>query len=218
MFSGIVEAKSRVIACARDRGVLRIVLEKPKSFDDLSVGDSVATNGVCLTVEAVDEDGIAFALGAETLRVTGWTEASLADAQLNLERSLRAGDRIHGHFVTGHVDAMGGVLEAADQGGSVMVRVQAPERLAPFVWRKGSWALNGVSLTINDVEDTALGPIVSHCLIPETLRRTNLGHLKLGDRVAIEVDSAARAFLRSMELEDAARRRHVDSGGKKAKP
>lgn len=203
MFSGIVEAKSRVLACARDRGVLRIIIEKPSNFDDLRVGDSVATDGVCLTVEAFDRQTITFALGAETLQITGWTEATLADAALNLERSLRMGDRVHGHFVTGHVDAMGEVTEATDRGGSVILKVRAPASLSAYVWRKGSWALNGVSLTINEVEDAPDGPVISHCLIPETLRRTNLADLKPGARVAIEVDSSARAFLRSMNLEEA---------------
>ena len=200
MFSGIVEAKSRLLDCVREsEGVSRIFVERPRDFDDLSVGDSVAVNGVCLTVEAYDERAIQFALGAETLAVTGWTAATLAGAELNLERSLRVGDRVHGHFVSGHVDAMAQIQESRDVGGSLEIRARAPLALAPYLWKKGSWALNGVSLTINSVETERDGLLIGACLIPETLKRTNLGSLRAGSSATVEVDSFARAFLRAIE-------------------
>lgn len=201
MFSGIVEAQARIVSVVSEPGLVRIQVERPSSFDDLKPGDSVAVDGICLTVESPGDGPIQFALAAETLAVTGWTEASLMGRAVNLERSLRVGDRVHGHFVTGHVDAMGEVTSASDDGRSRLLDVLAPASAAPYVWRKGSWALNGVSLTVNDVVPAAGGGvIVKHCLIPETLARTNLRDLQAGSRATIEVDSTARAFLRALEL------------------
>src|SRR4051812_1007571 len=107
MFSGIVEAQSRILKAEQDQNLVRITVEKPTDFNDLNAGDSIATSGVCLTVERFDEKTIQFALGAETLQVTGWTAEKLKGLQVNLERSLRFGDRVHGHVVSGHVDAVG---------------------------------------------------------------------------------------------------------------
>ncbi|HVK60387.1 MAG TPA: riboflavin synthase [Bdellovibrionales bacterium] len=193
MFSGIVETQARVQSAKRDRGLVIIEVERPADFNDLNIGDSIATSGVCLTVEAFDQKSIRFALGQETLSITGWNESELADAKVNLERSLRMGDRIHGHMVSGHVDGVGLVKVCTDLGGSVQLDVQAPKDLLRYVWKKGSWAVNGVSLTVNSVN--AREGIVSMCLIPETLQRTNLGNLKVGDRVNLEVDMMARAIV-----------------------
>ena len=191
MFSGIVEAKAQVLS-AESVGseLLRLTLSRPQDFNDLRTGDSVATDGICLTVERFDDKTMVFALGAETLRVTGWTRESLLGREVNLERSLKFGDRIHGHLVSGHVDAVGTVVSYRDLGGSVELGVKAPKDLLRFVWKKGSWAINGVSLTINGVQDS----VVSHCLIPETLSRTNLGSLRVGERVNLEVDMWARGL------------------------
>ena len=195
MFSGIVETQARVVRSERDRGLVRIAVERPAEFDDLGLGDSVCTNGVCLTIETLSDDAITFALGAETLKITGWDESQLLGATVNLERSMKMGDRNHGHVVTGHVDATGRVVSIEDLGGSVQVNVQAPPSVLRYVWRKGSWAINGVSLTVNSVE----GDVVSVCLIPETLKRTNLGAIKLGDRVNLEVDPMARGVAQLVE-------------------
>jgi riboflavin synthase len=197
MFSGIVETQSRIRSAKRDRGLVIVEVERPESFDDLKIGDSIATSGVCLTVEAFTPETIRFALGQETLNVTGWTETELQGAPVNLERSLRMGDRIHGHMVSGHVDGVGKIVGHQDLGGSVQLDVQAPKELLRYVWKKGSWAVNGVSLTINSV-DTSTG-IVGHCLIPETLQRTNLGNLKVGGRVNLEVDMMARAIVTTLD-------------------
>ena len=196
MFSGIVEALTPVKSVEKVQNLVRIVVEKPSEFDDLSIGDSIATNGVCLTVEKFDDHTMQFALGAETLQVTGWTVESLKGATVNVERSLRFGDRVHGHIVSGHVDATGEVKLIQDLGGSTRLDIAFPQGLARYVWTKGSWAVNGVSLTINSVE----GGIVSHVLIPETLKRTNLSQLKTGDKVNLEVDMFARGILRAAEL------------------
>lgn len=195
MFSGIVETQARVLAARTERNLLFIEVERPKEFNDLHIGDSVCTSGVCLTVESFDDQKMTFALGAETLKITGWTKESLQSSTVNLERSLRMGDRIHGHMVSGHVDGVGEVVAVTDLGGSVQVDVRAPAEILRYVWKKGSWAINGVSLTVNSVD----GGIVSQCLIPETLRRTNLGTIRVGDRVNLEIDMMARGLVSFLE-------------------
>jgi riboflavin synthase len=222
MFSGIVEAQAKILSTAhsndlRDQNgqnaLVRIKVERPRHFTDLHAGDSICTSGVCLTVESFDDSSIQFALGAETLSVTGWSAENLKNKSINLERSLRMGDRIHGHMVSGHVDARATVVFVKDLGGSTQFDVRIddvddssspPLALERFVWKKGSWAVNGVSLTINSVENG----VVSHCLIPETLLRTNLGEIKVGDRVNVEIDMMARGlvnFLETAENRDRAR-------------
>lgn len=194
MFSGIVETQARILKVSHDRELIRIEVERPSEFKDLSIGDSICSSGVCLTIEKHDEQTMVFALGAETLKITGWNESKLENATLNLERSLRMGDRIHGHVVSGHVDGVGIVKKVEDLGGSVQIDVEAPAELLPYFWKKGSWAMNGVSLTINDVTQKT----ISVCLIPETLKRTNLSQLKAGDIVNLEVDPMARGMIQFM--------------------
>ncbi|MCB0407426.1 MAG: riboflavin synthase [Bdellovibrionales bacterium] len=191
MFSGIVEAKSAVVSAQNRASVVVLQVARPPQFNDLKLGDSVCINGVCLTVEVTDETVIQFALAAETLQVTQWTLEGLRNASLNLERSLRFGDRIHGHLVSGHVDQMGEVVGIEDLEETRFLKVAFPEEIAPCIWKKGSVTLNGVSLTVNQVEKGVL----EVCLIPETLERTNLGDLKMGDRVTMEVDMFARGLL-----------------------
>lgn len=206
MFSGIVEAKAPIVRADEilEGKLTRIWVEKPHEFGDLKIGDSVANDGVCLTVEAFDEKTIQFALAAETLAVTNWNSAavkktgaqSLVGRFVNLERSLRLGDRIHGHLVSGHVDSCSRVVKILDDGQTRIIDIEIPLALRGMVWKKGSWALNGVSLTVNSVD----GGIASHCLIPETLTRTNLGALRVNDLVNIEVDVFARALAQSVEI------------------
>ena len=195
MFSGIVETQGRVLSVHRQGELLLIEVERPKEFTDLSIGDSICTSGVCLTIDRFTDQTMTFALGAETLKITGWSESSLKQASVNLERSLRLGDRIHGHMVSGHVDASGQVVAVEDLGGSIRLDVKAPALFKSYVWKKGSWAVNGVSLTINEIKEG----VVSHCLIPETLRRTNLGSIKVGDPVNLEIDMMARGFVAFLE-------------------
>lgn len=204
MFSGIIEAKSAIVRAEEvlRETLTRVWVQKPTTFLDLGLGDSVATDGVCLTVEAYDEDSIQFALAAETLAVTNWRTsmdlrgaAGLVGRIVNLERSLKLGDRIHGHMVSGHVDAAARVTRVEDVGDTRMIDVEIPDAHRSLVWKKGSWAVNGVSLTVNSVE----GGIASHCLIPETLLRTNLGQLRVGDFVNIEVDMFARSISQMVE-------------------
>lgn len=205
MFSGIVEATGVIIWVNEvDPGrLIRIGVSRPSMFDDIRNGDSVATDGVCLTVEDHDTESMTFALGTETLSVTNWKSmggpSAVIGRKLNLERSLKMGDRIHGHWVTGHVDAAVKVVgfedSKSERDSTRILKVEIPDQLRAMVWKKGSWAVNGVSLTVNSVE----GGVASHCLIPETLTRTNLGELRIGDLVNVEVDVFARALSQSIE-------------------
>lgn len=194
MFSGIIEAQSQIVSTSSQPGLVRIAVQRPVEFNDIKTGDSIAVNGICLTVENFDSNKIEFALAAETLRVTGWSEESLKTSKVNLERSLRIGDRVHGHYVSGHVDAMGIVAARHELGGSLELDINFPANLKSYIWKKGSWAINGVSLTINDVTQTQ----ASICLIPETLERTNLANIKVGQSVTIEIDPMARGLIHAL--------------------
>lgn len=161
------------------------------------MGDSISVNGVCLTVEFYDSEKIVVALAAETLQVTQWDEKNLLGRTVNLERSLSFGDRVHGHLVTGHIDALGEVVAIERAGECSKVRLRPPQQLRSYFWKKGSLAVNGVSLTINQVD--SLGTI-EVCLIPETLRSTNLGSLQEGDKVSIEADNLAKGLVETLRF------------------
>lgn len=193
MFSGIVEASSQILSYQQtDKFLFRLKVQKPQFFDDIKLGDSIATNGVCLTIVAFDQQSIEFDLAAETLRVTGWDQKPLQKGQsLNLERSLKFGDRVHGHFLSGHVDCLGEVVKAQNMDESTWIlQVKLNSDSLPFVWQKGSIGISGVSLTVNKYEDF----IVEVCLIPETLKLTNLKSFMLGDLINIEYDWMAKAM------------------------
>lgn len=194
MFSGIVEAQTQIIRTQSDQDAnsktIRIFVNKPPSFDDLKIGDSICTNGVCLTVEAFTQDQIQFCLGAETLAVLGDTFAQWSQHGLNLERSLKLGDRIHGHLVTGHVDGLGKVSQSYQDGECWQIVIQVPEDIKKFFWKKGSICMNGISLTVNDVQDN----LISVCLIPETMMVTNLTQIPVGSFMNVESDYLAKAY------------------------
>ncbi|MGE5084967.1 MAG: riboflavin synthase [Bacillota bacterium] len=196
MFSGIVESVMPIESSEELQNAYRIKIKKPHDFKDLKLGDSIACDGVCLTVEAFDDQQMTFALAAETIKILEWNPQSWTGKRVNLERSLRFGDRIHGHLVTGHVDSLGTVARAELEGESFFLDVQVADSILPYVWKKGSITLNGVSLTVNELNKN----VVSVCLIPETIKRTNLGDLKKGSRINVEPDYMARAIQRSLEV------------------
>jgi len=198
MFSGIIESVRPIKSSQISNGLIRIQIEKPAEFNDLKTGDSIAMNGVCLTLEGYTNELMTFALAVETIRVLGWDQTQdLVGKNVNLERSLRFGDRIHGHLVTGHVDSMGEVVGQDQVGESLLLDIKVSNGILPYIWEKGSVTVNGTSLTVNDIEDN----VISLCLIPETQKRTNLSELILGDKVTIEPDYMAKALHRKMEVE-----------------
>ena len=196
MFSGIVEAQAGLLSFTPKGSITNIELVRPEDWDDLKPGDSVAVDGVCLTIENLSEKSVSFALGLETLNVTKWSSSLHPGRVFNLERSLPVGARLHGHWVTGHVDGLGLVEEVETNSDYVILVIAHPSEMRPYIWRKGSVAVNGVSLTVN----TANGRTFSVGLIPETLKRTNLTTLKSGDFVNLEIDQVARGLVHYMKI------------------
>ena len=194
MFSGIVESQSQIIKIQLDENAnsktIRIFVARPAIFDDLKIGDSICTNGICLTIEAFTHETIQFCLGTETLAVLGDSFLQWSQFGLNLERSLKLGDRIHGHLVTGHVDGLAKVIRTYQDGECWQIVVKVPDDVKKFFWKKGSICMNGVSLTVNQVDDDH----ISVCLIPETISITNLTKIPVDSYLNIESDYLAKAY------------------------
>ena len=194
MFSGIIEVQSSIIETLTEANdlqkVVRIFVERPSAFNDLKIGDSVCVNGVCLTIEKFDLEKIQFCLGSETLLILGHHFAQWKKNKLNLERSLKFGDRVHGHLVTGHVDSLGEIIKSYQDGECWQIVFKVSESHKKSFWKKGSVCLNGVSLTVNDVQDD----LISVCLIPETVQATNLAKYLPGEFLTVESDYLAKAY------------------------
>jgi riboflavin synthase len=195
MFTGIISDLGEV--AARDGGRFAIRCGYPA--DTIALGASIACDGACLTaveVAAVPEGGSVFTVDVsnETLSKTTLDEWH-AGRRVNLERALRAGEELGGHLVAGHVDGVGRIVDMRADGDSRRITVEVPSHLAPYIAPKGSMALDGISLTVNEVAHDRLGINV----IPHTLTHTTLGARKPGDRVNLEVDLIARYVARLME-------------------
>ena len=196
MFTGIITGVGR-IAAAHDLGRSlqhgkRLTIEAPAGYlDDVGMGDSIALNGACMTVTMLDAARRQFAIdiSAESLDKT----AGLGEpGPINLEKALRAHDRLGGHIVAGHVDGIGTVTHFAETGESWELRILAPRALGKYLAYKGSITVNGVSLTVNSIADGTDGTQISINLIPHTVQNTALGSLKSGSRVNLEIDLIAR--------------------------
>ncbi|WP_370190956.1 riboflavin synthase [Qipengyuania sp.] len=201
MFTGIVTAIG-TITNIEDRGDLRVVVACPWDPAGIDIGASIACSGVCLTV--VEKGGVegdawfAVDVSGETVGRTA-PDQWQADRRLNLEPALRLGDELGGHLVTGHVDAVGRVALAEDFGGSTRLEILANEDVAPYVAEKGSITVDGVSLTVNEIEDMENGDVrFALNIIPHTAEVTTLGDLSEGDAVNLEIDVLAR-YLRRMQ-------------------
>ena len=191
MFTGIVTDVGTVLS-AEQRGDLRLVIGTAYDMDTVDLGASIACSGACLTVVDKGEDWFAVDVSGETASKTAaehWREG----ARLNLERSLRLGDEIGGHIVTGHVDAVGEVSKAHGEGDSTRVSISVPGRLGGMIAAKGSVALDGVSMTVNEVKDGGNGmTLFSVNVIPHTAEHTTLGDLAPQRQLNVEVDVLAR--------------------------
>lgn len=191
MFTGIVTDVGTVRK-AEQRGDLRLAIATGYDMGTVELGASIACSGVCLTVVDKGSDWFAVDVSGETVSRTAadqWREG----AKLNLERSLRLGDELGGHIVTGHVDSVGQVVGVCPEGDSTRIGVSVPHALSPMIAAKGSIALNGVSMTVNDVRDAEDGTThFSVNVIPHTARHTTLGNLTAGQQLNVEVDVLAR--------------------------
>jgi riboflavin synthase len=186
MFTGIVAGVGVIAACVPSAGGLRLHIEAGGvSLDDVSIGDSIAVNGVCLTVAALGGAGFEADVSQKTLDCTAGFPVG---ARVNLEKALRLSDRLGGHLVSGHIDGVGQVSRFEPAGDNRLLAIVAPAELAKYIARKGSIAVNGVSLTINALSETEF--VVN--LIPHTLQATSLQNLRVGDAVNLEVDLLAR--------------------------
>ena len=198
MFSGII-ADIGTIAHAEDRnGGLRLTVETHAlGMDDVQLGDSIAVNGVCLTV--VKKDGNAFIVDVSRETLSCTVGLGTQGAHVNLEKALRLADRLGGHLVSGHVDGVGEVISFIDLEESWTLTVRAPQALAKYIAMKGSITINGVSLTVNEVADA----VFNVNLIPHTLMMTTLKELRAGAKVNLEIDLIARYVERMLTAEKA---------------
>lgn len=194
MFSGLVEKLARVSRVTEAPPGRRLTINAGEAAHDAHLGDSIAVNGCCLTVVARDGNELSFDVGPETLRCTNLGRLE-PGAAVNLERSLRMGDRLGGHFVTGHVDAQGDVRTRRDEGEWTYLEVGASPDVMRHLVPKGSVALDGVSLTVVAVTEQTF----SVMLIPHTLAVTTLGARRNGDIINIETDLLSKYVLRGRE-------------------
>lgn len=199
MFTGIVTAVGRIAASTPQQGGLRLAIDADGlPGEDLVLGESIAVAGVCLTVTAAQGRRFACDVSGETLRLTTLGQREVGDA-VNLERALRAGDRLGGHLVSGHVDGIGRLRATGEDGLSRLFAFEAPAPLRRYLAAKGSITIDGTSLTVNAVDHD--GFTVN--LIPHTLAHTTLGTLAPGDPVNLEVDQVARYVERLLAWRDA---------------
>lgn len=195
MFSGLVDQTSLAVHVKSLSKSIRLALERPLAYKSLKEGESLCMDGICLTLESFNKKTMSFTLGPETLKITKWTPQKIKKKVFNLERSLSLQSMVGGHLLTGHVDGLALVQKVEKQGESLLVQVKVPLEFKPFFWKKSYIALNGVSLTVNDVQ----GACISLCLIPKSLELTNLSYIKEGDCLNFEVDYMSRLFVHSFE-------------------
>jgi riboflavin synthase len=201
MFTGIVQAVGEVRALIPRGGDVEIVIGAPGlGLDSVAIGDSIAVNGCCLTVTRLEADTFAADASRETLNVTtlgNWAVGT----RVNLEKALCAGQPLGGHYVTGHVDGIVSVTAIASDARSTRIEFEAPAALAKYIAKKGSVCIDGVSLTVNDVNSTRFGVN----LIPHTLSATTLKDYQIDTRANVEVDIIARYLERLANADSAAR-------------
>ena len=205
MFTGIITGVGRIVAVhasgSSSAHGKRLTIECPPAYlDDVGLGDSIALNGACMTVTTLDTAQRQFTVdvSAESLDKT----AGLAQTgPINLEKALRAHDRLGGHIVSGHVDGIGTVTHFAQVGESWLLRVLAPKALAKYLAYKGSITVNGVSLTVNRIQDLEAGCETSINLIPHSVQNTALGTLNAGSHVNLEIDLIARYVERMLSAD-----------------
>jgi len=183
MFTGIIEDKGKVLRIEYRGQEKKLTIELPPHLTEVQLGDSININGVCLTVVQKKEQKIELDLSQETLQKTVLGELKEGD-QVNLERALRLTDRLGGHIVTGHVDGIGVIVEKRKETDFLQLRIRIPKPVSRYVVQKGSIAIDGISLTVNEYQ----GGEIQMTLIPYTIEKTTLMDKTVGDRVNVEAD------------------------------
>lgn len=194
MFTGIVEGVGTVEKISRNtknRSAIQMTVNLGKHAKGLKIGQSVALNGVCLTATKLSKSSCVFEMIDETTKKTDLGNLKI-DGIVNIERSLKAGDRLEGHFVLGHVDGVGVITKIQKKPKEVSVWFKIPKKLSKYVVKKGSIAIDGISLTVVDIKDT----VASVSLIPHTIEVTNFQTKKVGDKVNIETDILGKYILK----------------------
>ncbi len=202
MFTGIVSAIGQItqvtpLGSSADDGVRLTVQANDFDMSRVKLGDSIAIQGACMTVVEFDQHGFKVDVSRESLNKTRGLDAV---GEVNLEHAMRLSDTVDGHLVSGHVDGIAEVMSFEPVGESQQLRIQVPMDLSMYLAYKGSVTINGVSLTVNSVEDNSAGCIISINLIPHTVSVTTLKHLRAGTFVNIEIDTIARYVQRMLQL------------------
>jgi riboflavin synthase len=183
MFTGIIEEMGSVKALRHEAGAARLAVSASRVLGGTAPGDSICVNGVCLTVVNMDKSGFSADVAVETLKVTNLGELKTG-AKVNLERALQLSARIGGHLVSGHVDAVGRIREKREEGNGWRIFIDAPDTVLRYVIKKGSIAIDGISLTVADVDKKGF----SIAMIPHTAKLTTLGFKSAGDSINLETD------------------------------
>jgi riboflavin synthase len=202
MFTGLVEELGTVLSLTPQGAAVELTLRGPIVAEDAALGASIAVNGCCLTIVRRERDALTFEAGSETLSRTNLGRLK-PGSRVNLERSLRVGDRLGGHYVSGHIDGPGELVRRVEEGPWAFLWFRVPDELARQMASKGSVAVDGVSLTLVDVTSDQF----SVALIPHTLAVTTLGSLQPGDAVNIETDLLAKYVQRQLAFVESAARR-----------
>ena len=196
MFTGIIQGLCPVISLLKNETLATLLVEMPGLVEGLQIGGSVAINGVCLTAISIDEGAIKFEIVNETMERSNLSFLS-SGSLVNVERSLKMGEEIGGHLVSGHVSGIAQLVEMKEDSNDVVLSFEVPRVLMKYLLKKGFVAIDGASLTIADVNRSASS--ISIALIPETLRSTTLGLLEKGSYVNLEIDSQTMAIVDTVE-------------------
>ncbi|MFH1778079.1 MAG: riboflavin synthase [Candidatus Omnitrophota bacterium] len=199
MFSGIIEELGVVHKISKTTDIFKLKVKAEKVITDLNVGDSIAVNGVCLTVVKFDAQNISFDVMAETIKKTNFKQLNIGDA-VNLERALKFSQRVGGHFITGHIDTTGRVIKKARQGAIFYLRIAIERDISGYLVDRGAIAVEGVSLTVAESKEKYF----SVYLIPHTISSTNLKYKRVGDILNLEADILGKYAAKAVEKQTGA--------------